>query len=122
MSDRGASFWDQLLAADCCKPVEHAALETWVVREGSEVAVNAMGFPYGIPYREVAAKLAERGFLNGKGRPFHPHQVKELIAHAIVKKTFATVDCEKKDREAQKNLYRGIWRALRLKRPYRKQQ
>jgi len=100
---------------------EEQALRTWIVRDEEGVRTNALGFPYGRPYRAVADDLAQLGIVNGKGKAYHPHHLKQLIARAIVKKTYAAVGYAGKDPEAQKRLYSEIWRQLRLKQPYRRQ-
>lgn len=113
------TFWDRLLKAHGATREEERALQTWVVRDGHGVSTNTLGWPYGIPYRQVADQLAADGVVNGGGRPYHPHHVKQLIARAITKKTYAMLG-EKHDGEAKKRLYSEVWRALRLKQPYQR--
>ena len=58
------------------------ALYLWLTPHAEEIPTTKSGFPEGVPLRAVSEKLAEMGYCNGKGQPYHPYQLQEMIDDA----------------------------------------
>lgn len=68
--------------------VKGAALYLWLTPENGVIPTTKKGGPSGWPLRHIAEKLAERGITNGKGAPYHPYQLQDIIFDGLAKTTY----------------------------------
>ena len=85
MEKSGEKFWFLVRDAAMKNPDDKSqALYLWLEPENDAIPTNEAGFPYGVPLRPVAKRLAELDRRNGKGKEYHPYQLQEMIDEAFV--------------------------------------
>ena len=85
MEKSGEQFWFLVRDAAVKNPDDKSqALHLWLEPEDGVIPANKQGFPYGVPLRPVADRLAQLGRHNGKGKKYHLYQLQEMIDEAFV--------------------------------------
>ena len=80
---KSGEFWFLVRDAANVPNPKSQALYQWLTPIDGDIHTNKLGFPVGIQLRPVSKRLKELGYCNGKGKPFHPYQVQEMVAEAF---------------------------------------
>jgi hypothetical protein len=92
-----SKFWFLVRDAANVPNPKSQALYLWLSPVDGIIHTNRIGFPVGIQLRPVADRLKQLGYCNGKGKPYHPYQVQEMVVDGFCDAFCAVEDLELTD-------------------------